>query len=65
MIRVETYDPITEESVGEKVINYNDREDRNWYISNFIWAMTNGKSVDTTPMSIPLEVIKKRHEDVG
>lgn len=51
-IRVETYDPKSEDVVGTREIDYNNREDRNWFISNFIWAMTNEKALDVMALSM-------------
>jgi hypothetical protein len=57
-IKVETFDPINDEVIGTREIDYNDRESRNWYIKNFIWAMTNGKAIEITPLFVKMKVLQ-------
>jgi hypothetical protein len=62
-IRVETFDPLNDETIGERTIDYNNREDRNWYIKNFIWAMLNGKAVETSPLNVPMRSLRKQDNE--
>ena len=43
---VTTFDPVTDEDIGTRRINFNSVEDRKWYIRNFWWAILNNKGIE-------------------
>jgi hypothetical protein len=59
-ILVTSFDPETDETILSRTIDFNDIEQRKWYIKNFWWAILNNKGIEV--VRVPSETVDSASE---